>query len=196
MPTIVQGTEERTVSQAEYEALVQRTERAFRVHSEGGPKLTVYNQVDGSSMNVAVDQAKAFYLQMDVARCSVCRYTSSRNLDVANHIQRVQEQAVAHRMASLEDEIVQGEPRQRCTACGSRYRIHKGQAHLDTALRDGPLHVRAEVQRILLYGLTPPRLEDPPPAQVEDSTGSEARSERSPVRRHRRRGRGKKGNRA
>lgn len=187
---------EQSVSQQQYDDLVDRGGQALRIGGDTSDTMMVlYDQVSGSSMRVERNLALQSHLLKHAAICSACRAPSIADekgqQDIASHIRLSMESSRIHQGAEALDMDTQAGTGKRCSACDAIYisRPQNVYDHIERAVAAGPKHANATVQIINRFSLEPLVLEQPtatPVAQEAIASFSRESDRREPSRRRRR----------
>jgi hypothetical protein len=181
--------EERGDNEREHE--VSTAEMQRRVQQDGQAaynptvvdKVTLFDQVDGTSMRVPDYMAMQMYLKKQVVLCTACNQYSAWHRDIQNHIRLALQKAGEHRDAEAMNAIgPEGRAGKQCSACGQTFFsdpsvVHQ---HIRLAKEGGPLHARATVRIVQQYGYEPPAPKSTwaPIAEVERRPGRRRRRRR------------------
>jgi len=152
-----QGDSERDVTHDQYASQVESTGRAFRVEGDRADMLTLYDQVDGTSMKVESSMATQLHLKKIVSMCSVCRYPSPLDVDIKNHIKSTIQNAIDHKGAEVLDVVTQNGIGKRCSACDAVFisRPKNVYSHIAKVQEAEASHQVAKVLVIRRFSLDP-----------------------------------------
>lgn len=187
---------ERDVTHDQYASQVESTGRAFRIEGDKANLMTLYDQVDGTSMKVESSMAMQLHLKKVVSMCSVCRYPSPLDADIRNHIKSTRLSAVEHKDAEALEMVTQNGIGRRCSACDAIFisRPKNVYIHITKAQEALASHRDAEVLVIRRFSLDPLVIDPAPKVAVaiavEEPVISFSGSENdrnAPTRRRRRR---------
>jgi hypothetical protein len=152
-----QTDSERAVTKDQYDLQVERTGRAFRAENDSSNLITLYDQVDGTSLRVERNMAMQLHLKKVVSMCSVCRQPSPRDTDITNHIRATRDNAIHHDGAEASDFATANGVGKRCSACDAVFisRPRNVYDHISKAKEAYASHKDAEILTIRRFSLEP-----------------------------------------
>ena len=192
---------EREVTQDQYALQVETEGRAFRLESDSSNLITLYDQVDGTSLRVERNMATQLHLKKIVSMCSVCREPASRDSDIENHIRATKDHAIQHKDAEAISLVTANGVGNRCSACDAVFisRPSNVYEHIVKSKGSAAIHKDAKVLVIRRFSLDPLVIEPTLKVEIATSTEDEGLSstgsgnDRNGPRRRRRRRRHHKG---
>jgi hypothetical protein len=188
---------ERMVTEDQYAQIIERSDRALRIGDDDTKTMTLYDQVDGTPLQVEAQMAMQVHLKKVVAICSACRHPSAFNADIVKHIRAAVKNSEDHQNAEALEMVTQNGTGKRCTACDGVFlsRPNNVYEHIERAKQAGVMHQSASVQVIRRFSQEPLVVEKREPTPVESASPSPLGTEgdRSKPRSHRRRRRHHKG---
>jgi len=192
---------EREVTQDQYALQVENVGRAFRVESDNANLITLYDQVDGTSLRVERGMAMQLHLKKIVSLCSVCRQPSPLDSDIENHIRATKQHAIQHKGAEAIELVTANGVGNRCSACDAIFisRPRNVYHHISKVQESEVSHRDAKVLITHRFSLEPlvidpvMDVEVATPTKELDVSSSGTGDDRSAPRRRRRRHRHHKG---
>lgn len=196
-----QADSEREVTQDQYALQVENAGRAFRTESDTSNMMTLYDQVDGTSLSVERSMAMQLHLKKVVSMCSVCRHPSPLDSDIKNHIRATKENAIRHQTAEVIELVTANGVGNRCSACDAIFisRPHNVYDHISKVKESEVSHRDARVLVIRRFSLDPLVIDPSPTVKIATFTeekglsSSGSGNDRNAPRRRRRRHRHHKG---
>lgn len=148
-----------TESMADADVLYQPTQ-------DGAPsRVRIWDKVDGTWTR-PLDESHVFkyYLKKAVSKCSACSFADLRLGSVESHLERVEEQLLIHREATIENRTVEdGKVVLACTGCAQTFSARPGDAysHILAVEEAAQVHQGATSQVIRRFSLEPVELPSP-----------------------------------